>query len=119
MKSKNNSVALSKKLIAEKSKSFDKQYMKAGNAFERVKCLRDIRDFINLELDEWILQLSDYEQLSPKKQAELIPEAKQRISELNELVDQLNELAAPDLEASLLIQNAMIREGKLKEPVII
>ena len=118
MSTQNLSTVISKKIIAEKSKAFDSLLMKAQNDFERVKCLEDMKKFITLELDNWIKQLSSYDQLDEAEQLELSKEAKQRISELNELIDQINQFAFSMRENALLIQNVLIREGKIPHPAI-
>lgn len=119
MSKQHQTPAMSKKQIALQTKQLDSDYMSARNDFERVKALQSMRALIESELDNWIMQLESYSTLSKADQVKLTPDAKLRISELNELVEQINELCAPQMVSAINIQNVMIRENKLKKPVIV
>jgi hypothetical protein len=107
-----------KRLIAEKSKGFEARLMKAGNAFETVVILNEMQELIEAEIFSWTNLLEDDSEEREANEENLLNQAAEHVSGLNDFILKLNEQRRLLMPDALKVQRAMINSHKLKSPVI-
>lgn len=107
-----------KRLIAQKSKEFERRLMKARNDFESVVILNDMQELIDAEIFAWTNLVSQHEESSEATPEDLINEASTHVADLNDFIIKLNLQRAALMPNALKIQRAMINSHQLSTPIL-
>jgi neutral trehalase len=107
-----------KRLIAEKSKSFEERLMKSRNAFETIVVLNDMQELIDAEIFSWTNMLEESAEDTENNDDDLIHQASEHVAGLNDFILKLNEQRRVIMPEALKIQRAMMNSHQLKSPII-
>lgn len=130
-----------KKEITQKTKDFEKRMNNAKNALESFEVLQDMENILKSEVSAWCDKVGEVaekglevlgvavdaankieDKLGFDKNPEvntLLDHAAVYISDLNALIDLIQAEKVTFREKAIEVQTVLLREGKLKEPIIL
>jgi hypothetical protein len=109
----------SKKEIALKTKQLQKDFETAKNALEQCVALIKLRSMLIVECQAWLEIMDKYQAINDEESLQYAEEANAHYCAMMDLSGRFSIEIDSCIDEACMIQSVMLREGKLKAPLII